>query len=180
MVNSRSPVSGAAALVIAALLLGGPAAASAQVGIGVAGGPSYPTGALGDVVESGYHAGVTLDAGLPLLPIAFRADLMFQNLPGREDLDSFRQVAGTVNGRVGVLPIPLVSPYLIGGLGLYASDFVPDPDIDGGWSTDVGINAGVGVRLNLLVIRPFIEARYHRVLSDPARGFIPITAGIHF
>jgi len=173
--------SGLAALAAALTLLAGiTTTANAQAGFGFAGGPSYPVGELGDVVDSGFHAGVTMDAGLPLLPVGIRADLMFQHLPGRAGSASFRQVAGTVAARVGVLPLPVLSPYLLGGVGLYASSFDPDPEVDGDWGTDAGINFGAGVRLNLLVIRPFVEARYHRVLSNPGRGFVPITVGVHF
>jgi hypothetical protein len=137
-------------------------------------------GRLGDVVNAGWHGGIVADLGLPLLPVSIRGDLMFQNLPDASGGDDFRQLSATVNGRLSPLPIPVVSPCVTAGLGLYGSSFDVDPQASDGWSTSVGINAGVGVRLNLLVVRPFIDARYHRVPADPARAFVPITVGVMF
>jgi hypothetical protein len=155
-------------------------AAQAQVNLGVAGGPVSPVGGLGDVVNAGFHGGVVIDLGIPVLPFGVRADAMYQRLPGTAGGDDFNQLFGTVNGRVGLIPIPLLSAYATAGAGLYSSSFAGDRTTDNGRSVDTGINAGVGARINLVFVRPFIEARYHRVLAEPARAFIPITAGIFF
>lgn len=166
------------AVAVAALVGSGPA--HAQVGIGPAGGPSFPTGSLSDIVDAGFHGGIALDIGVPLLPFGLRADLVFQQLPGTAGSDDFRQISGTLAARIGVVPLPILSPYLMAGAGLYGSSWDPDPAVDGDWTADPGVNVGVGVRVNLLVVRPFVEARYHRVASDPGRGFIPVTVGITF
>jgi hypothetical protein len=164
-----------------ALALGATAPAHAQIGFGVGAGPSTPVGGLADLVDAGFHGSLVADMGLPLLPIGLRADLMFQRLPGRDDRQSFNQVSATVNGRLSVLPLPLVSAYLTAGAGLYRGEApVPANMTATGSTTDAGINAGVGGRINLIVVRPFVEARYHRVLADPARAFIPITVGVFF
>lgn len=166
------------AVALVAIAMAGPA--HAQVGIGPAGGPSFPMGSLSDVVDSGFHGGIALDIGVPLLPFGLRADLLFQQLPGTAGIDDFRQVSGTLAARIGVVPLPIVSAYLIAGAGLYGSSWDPDPAVDGDWSAEPGVNVGVGARINLLIVRPFVEARYHRVASDPGRGFIPVTVGITF
>jgi hypothetical protein len=170
-----------AALLAAGLFLL-PAAVPAQVTLGAAAGPSFPVGRLADRVEPGFHGGLVLQAGLPLLPVGIRADLMLQQLPGTAGGDGFSQFYGTLNGRVGLLPIPLVSLYATAGVGLYSSTYAADraADAETGRRTDTGINGGVGARLNLLVVRPFVEARYHRVPGEPARGFLPVTVGIWF
>jgi hypothetical protein len=159
-----------------------PATADAQLRIGVGGGPTLPTGNLADAVDAGFHAGVVLDLGMPLLPFGVRADLVYQQLPGANGGDSFRQIAAIANGRVGLLPVPLLSAYITGGLGVYASDFSGDVTLPAtnGWSTDIGVNGGAGARVNLLVVRPFVEIRYHHVLTNPGRDFLPITFGIFF
>lgn len=151
----------------------------AQVGLGVAGGPSIPVGSLSDVVNTGLHGGIVLDVGLPLLPFGIRGDLMYHHMPGVADGTSFRQFAATANARFSLLPLPLVSAYITAGPGLYASDFAID-GVDTEWSTNAGVNAGVGARVNLLVVRPFLEARFHRVFGDGPWGFVPITLGIFF
>jgi hypothetical protein len=155
-------------------------AAQAQVNLGVAGGPVSAVGQLGDVVNAGFHGGVVIDLGIPLLPFGVRADAMFQRMPGGYGGADFNQLFGTVNGRVGLLPIPLLSAYATTGAGLYSSSFAGDGATGGGRSVDTGFNAGVGARVNLIYVRPFIEARYHRVLTEPARTFIPISVGVFF
>lgn len=171
-----------AGITAGALIFAAPTA-DAQVNLGVAGGPTIPAGDLSDVVDPGFHGGVVADIGVPLLPFGVRGDLMFQHLPGAGDLDSFQQLSGTVNGRFSLLPVPLVSLYLTGGIGLYGSQYDGDRTDtvgDDSWSADFGLNGGVGARLNLLVLRPFIEARYHSVMADETRAFIPVTIGVYF
>jgi hypothetical protein len=172
----RTIFAAAAALCLA---LSAPAA-HAQIELGIGGGASSPVGQLADVVGPGWHGGVVLDAGVPLLPLRLRADLMFQRLPGVEGGDSFDQFFGTVNGRLGLLPIPLLSAYVTAGAGMYSSSFAQAPGADTGRSIDPGVNIGVGASVNLVVLRPFVEARYHRVLTDPGRGFVPVTFGVYF
>lgn len=171
----------AAGLIAAAVLLAASPGAHAQVGLGVAAGPVFPTGSLGDAVESGFHAGVVADVGIPFVPFGVRGDLTYQRLPGAGDLPSYSHFAVTVNGRLSVVPLPLVAPYVTAGLGLYSSAYHADvAEPAPGRDTEMGLNGGVGARLNLLVVRPFVEARYHRVMADPARAFVPITVGVFF
>lgn len=167
------------AALAAVLALGGAVPAHAQVSFGVAGGPVFPLGRFGDVVETGLHGGVIADIGLPLLPFSVRGDVMFQHLPGTAGGDSYQHVAGTLNAQLDLLPIPLVSTYITAGLGLYGSNYSRETTARD-WAAHTGINAGVGAQVNLLVLRPFIEARYHRVLADGGRSFLPITIGIFF
>jgi hypothetical protein len=154
--------------------------ASAQLRVGVAGGPATPLGDFGDPLERGFHGGVVLDAGVPLFPVGVRADLTYLRLPaGDASGQDYSQVAGTLNARVDLLPIPLLDAYAIGGVGLYASDYADAvPGASGGWATEPGINLGVGASVNLIFIRPFAEVRYHRVMKDPARSFVPLTVGV--
>lgn len=168
-------------LLSSSALIPSAAIVSAQPTFGVGGGPSLPMGSLSDAVDTGFHAIIVIDVGVRLLPLSLRGDAMFQQLPGGEGGETFRQVAGVFNARLSLVPLPLISFYMIGGLGLYGSSYDPTPAADANGSTvNVGFNGGAGARLNLLVIRPLVEARYHRVLADPARGFVPITIGVQF
>jgi hypothetical protein len=157
-----------------------PDAAHAQLRLGVAGGPVTPVGSFGDAVSAGLHGGLVLEVGVPLFPVSLRADLMAQRFPGAGAAANLNEVFATANGRFGLLPIPLVSAYLTAGAGLYSSTYDPDPAISASRTTDLGLNAGVGGSINLIVVRPFVEVRYHHVLADNARGFIPVTVGLYF
>jgi len=176
---TRTAAATAAAVGLALALSWG--SASAQLRLGVAGGPVYPAGELGDVVGRGFAAGAVLDAGFPLFPLGLRGDVAFQYLPATGPHSDLHQLSATLNARFSVLPLPVLSPYLTAGVGVYSSDFhhdltAPEP----GRTTETGFNAGVGVRVNLIVFRPFLEARYHRVMADPVRGFVPVTVGVFF
>lgn len=168
----------AVALAVVAVALA-PGSASAQLDVGLVAGPSYPVGSLGDVVDPGYHVGIAADIGVPLVPLGLRGDVTFQNLPGKGDTDSYRQVAAIASGRIGVSPLPLLGPYFIAGIGLYASSFDENSDSQA-WRSDVGVNAGLGAQIRLLLIEPFIEVRYHRLFSGAGRSFVPIGIGIFF
>ncbi|CAN5706625.1 hypothetical protein BH23GEM9_BH23GEM9_17240 [soil metagenome] len=164
----------------AATIASVPAAAQAQISIGVAGGPVTPAGALSDVVQKGFHGGVVLELGVPVLPLGIRADVMYMRLPGVGDGRNLNDVFGTLNGSLSLLPIPVLSAYASAGVGIYSSSFAVDAPTTTGRTTDYGLNAGVGGSIDLIVIRPFVEVRYHRVLSEPNRDFVPITVGIFF
>jgi len=163
----------AAGLMLASMA---PASASAQlVRFGVGGGPSIPTGSFGDLFQTGRHAQAILALRIPLVPVGVRADVGYHRFtsptPGVADLN---QIAGTVNGLLTVVPLPVVSGYVTGGAGVYHLSA-------GGSSTEVGVNGGVGVRANLWLIEPFAEVRYHHVFADGGTGrMMPITIGVMF
>jgi hypothetical protein len=168
-------------LLMVATLMGAPA--MAQIGFGVGGGPSFPTGSLGDHVDAGFHAGLVADIGLPFVPLGVRGDLIFQRLPGTAGNEAFQQISGVVNGRFNLVPLPLVATYVTAGAGLYSSSWGLDEagrPANVGSNVDIGLNAGLGTRVNFLLVRPFAEIRYHRVLGDPTRAFVPVTLGVYF
>jgi hypothetical protein len=176
----RIPMRHRSHVVALLLLLACAAPGWGQVSLGVAGGPSSPVGGLGDVVNPGLHAGLVVDLGLPLIPIALRGEVMYQRLPGVGANPAFNQVWAAANGRLDLLPLPLLGLYVTGGPGIYSSSFSTVPGGDSTRSNDVGINLGVGADVNLFMVRPFVELRYHRVLTDPARAFVPLTVGVFF
>jgi len=165
-------------MIVAGLVLSSlaPTSASAQlVRFGVGVGPSMPTGSFGDVFQTGVHAQAMLGLRIPLVPVAVRADLGYHRFtspsPGVADLDQF---AGTVNGFLTVVPLPVLSGYVTGGAGVYHLS-------GGGSSTEFGVNGGAGIRANLWLIEPFAEVRYHHVFADGGAGrMLPITIGVMF
>jgi opacity protein-like surface antigen len=166
---------------VAAALAFSAADAQAQIGFSVAGGPTFPMGDIGDVLDMGYHAKVAASFKLPVLPIGLEADGMWNQFDySNADDANLRILSGSLNAVIN-LPTPGITPYIIGGVGMYNSQ----ADIEGEDTesvTDVGVNAGVGVRLGLVGLGGvFAEARLHNVFTDgDSYRFVPVSLGIRF
>jgi hypothetical protein len=161
------------AAVVSLVGTGLPRQAEAQIiRAGVAAGPTIPVGDLADVASIGFHAQGMLGLRIPLLPVSFRGELLFQRLPF-DPGGNFQQFAGIANVLYTLAPTPVVSPYLIGGLGVYNSG-------NGASSTDFGVNGGVGIRVNLLVVDLLGEARFHHAFTDGGSSTLPISFGVMF
>jgi hypothetical protein len=132
-------------------------AANAQFSLGLGGGTGIGTHGAS---SGGGHGNLSLQLKLPILP-GVRADAYAFNVP----TDSARFAAAV--SAVIAAPIPLVTPYLIAGLGQYGL---------GGSNTQTGWNAGLGVSASV-VVGPsvFIEVRRHQhVVRDL------VTVGVRF
>lgn len=167
------------------------APAQGQVAFGLAAGATLPSGSLNDRSDLGYNGLATLQLGVPMFPLQFRADLQYNSFGGKDFGSSFtnavngadtRIINGSINGVLHLLPGP-VKPYVIGGVGYY------DTKLQGTESTrKVGYNYGAGVKFGLTGASLFVEARMHNIKDatfDVAGGrrtakFIPITVGIMF
>lgn len=158
-----------------ALMTGIPAAAAAQISLGVGGGPVVPLGSLGDQADTGFHLQGSLGLQVPLIPVGARADLLWQRFPHEQD--------GNITARGGLLnatfrlPFPIVRPYVIGGIGTVRHS---EPDAAGGdeTSSEFAYGLGAGVQLRLIGFGGFAEARF----LDWGNGnrSIPLTIGITF
>jgi hypothetical protein len=144
--------------------------------LGAGFGPAFPVGNLQNIDNTGYN--VLLFGGLEsgLLPVGARLDGSFVHLPikfggGHDNLWSV-----TANATLRI-PAPLVSPYLIGGVGYYYSDVSPGL---GSSSSKFGLNIGVGTRVRIpLLFSVFGEFRYHYVVNGPQSiQYLPLTIGI--
>lgn len=174
------------ALIIATVALTASAsAASAQIGLSLAGGPTVAMGTIGDVVDMGYHAQLSASLSVPLLPVGVRVDAMFNQFPETGHDADFRVLSGTVNA---VLSMPSIgiTPYLIGGVGAYNSKFIEDEALGHNHGeetsgTNIGANLGAGVRFALPGLAVFGEARLHNLFNEgDATRFAPISVGIRF
>jgi hypothetical protein len=162
-------------------------ASGAQVGLGVAAGPSMSHGDFGKVANSGYHVTGLLTIGIPLAPVGGRVEASFSefNYKGATDVKA-RIVSVTANAEVSAPG--LLGPYLIGGIGMYHSTAECSSCTTSG--TKVGYNGGVGLKIGLAGFSAFVEARYHYIAgpNDPTNGgvsgastqFIPISFGVTF
>jgi opacity protein-like surface antigen len=101
-------------------------------------------------------------------------------IPGFGVLDAIAISSANAN-LVYNLPGTGITPYLIGGAGIYNLK----SDIDGADDPDsqnkFGVNGGIGASFPLSGFNTFIEARYHHVFTENvATQFIPVTFGISF
>ncbi|HEY9478846.1 MAG TPA: outer membrane beta-barrel protein [Gemmatimonadaceae bacterium] len=114
--------------IAAVILAAGSAPLSAQVMVsrpvrfGIAGGATLPVSDLSDVSKTGWHAGALLDIGVPLFPLGFRIDGMWNQL-GEKDTQfgtiKNRIIDGTANAVYSFGGLSTTKLYLIGGVGVY-------------------------------------------------------------
>lgn len=142
--------------------------------IGVGAGPAFPLGSTHDAYNTGYNVLVFGGINLGLIPLAVRVDgslahLSPQGFDGHDNLWS-----GTAN-LVYKLSVPIVQPYVIGGMGYYYTN------VEAGTSgSKFGLNAGVGAQLHIpLLFSVFGEIRYHYVVNGAhAIQYAPLTFGV--
>jgi opacity protein-like surface antigen len=162
--------------------------ASAQsvnpIKFGVAGGLSMPQGDFGDVSAMGYNITGVLGFQAPMVPVGLRFDLGYNGFGEKDDNGVTASIlSGTLNGVFNLGMAPTMSPYLIGGLGMYRSKVEIDGLGEAGEasSTDFGFNGGIGLRFGLSGFSTFAEARYNHIMTDEeSTSYIPITFGIMF
>ena len=169
---------------------------SNPIGVGVVGGTSSPAGGLSDLAKSGWHAGAFIELNLPVVPVGFRLEgawHQFHDKPfaGTTGTTGARIAAITLNATYAVLPLPIVKPYVIGGVGEYSvrtTSPAPLPPSQGVRSdfqttteTKFGINVGAGVRVQIASFAVFVEARWHDInTSGNNAQMIPVSIGLRF
>lgn len=174
---------------------------SSPIGVGVVGGTSSPTGSLSDIAKSGWHAGAFIELKLPVIPVGFRLEGAWHQFHDKP-LDGggttgARVAAVTLNATYDILPVPIIKPYLIGGVGEYSarltsSNQVVLQDQGGGpigqadvvqtsTQTKFGVNAGAGVRLQFGGFAAFVEARWHDIFTSGQNvQMVPVSVGLRF
>ena len=182
------------ALVAAAAVAVFSSTSSAQsaksMSVGIAGGAAIPVGDFADFYTTGYNGTVFLGFRSVGSPIGIRIDGMYNKMSVKDDASITLPGLGVVEAAtissananlVYSLPGTGISPYLIGGGGIYGLkldvDGANDPDME----TKFGVNGGIGASFPLSGFNTFIEARLHHIFSDNgSTQFIPVTFGISF
>lgn len=151
--------------------------------IGASAGIAFPTSDLGNVANTGYD--VTLMAGYKpqFTPIGFRAEAAWNQF-GSKVFNGNVNIPAFTGNVVFDLPMAGLTPYAIGGAGLYRTNI----SVSGGGSStpenDFGFNIGAGLKIPLSTsFETFVEARYNRVTLQNNGGslsFVPITFGVMF
>ena len=163
------------------------APAQAQLGmlkpfqLGIAGGAAQPMSDMSDGASTGFNGTVAMAINLPFIPVGLRVDGAYNQFSGKAAAaDTKLHIMSATGNVVFKLPSVGVSPYLIGGAGLYMPS-VSAPGLSSSTENHFGWNAGAGISLPLAFAKTFIEARYNNVSVDGGSlKFVPVTFGIMF
>lgn len=167
-----------------------PFTASAQVStvkpfqIGIAAGAALPMSDLKDVTDMGFNVTGTIGFHPQMIPLGIRVDVAYNSFAIKDAFNvdgkvNFTSVTGNL---VWSIPSEAVSPYFIGGAGLYHVA-VDIPNVLGDSDNRFGFNIGGGIKMPLSGFDTFLEARYNQVSGSgngPSLKFIPITFGLMF
>jgi hypothetical protein len=148
------------------------------VQIGVFGGVAIPNGDLSDAVDMGFNVGATVGLTPAMIPVGIRLDGAFNRFNFKSDFPATGNTSVTsfTGNFVYKIPAVTVSPYLIGGVGLYRLSAT-----DAESQNKFGWNAGGGISMMLSGFSTFLEARFNSVSVDGNKeNFIPITFGVMF
>jgi opacity protein-like surface antigen len=152
------------------------------VEFGIAAGAALPMSDLSDATNTGFNVTGTVGFHPQMIPLGIRLDVAYNrfgiknNSVGITGDFHFTSVTGNL---VYSIPSETVSPYLIGGAGLYNVG----GNINGGTgsSNKFGWNLGGGIKMPLSGFDTFLEARYNQVQDNGVSWkFIPITFGVMF
>jgi opacity protein-like surface antigen len=159
-----------------------------SLSIGISGGAAIPVGDFGEDYTTGYNGTVSLMFKSIGSPIGLRIDGMYNHMSVKDDRTIGVPGFGVVNAAVissananlvYSLPGTGISPYLIGGAGIYNLKLDVDDGDDPDSDNKFGVNGGIGASFPLSGFNTFIEARFHHVFSEgSATQFIPVTFGI--
>ena len=159
------------------------------VSIGISGGATIPVGDFGNFYTTGYNGTASLMFKSIGSPLGFRIDGMYNRLSVKNDAFVPDGAGGSVNSvsiagananLVYSLPGTGITPYLIGGGGIYSMKTHSD-GFDSNAENKFGVNGGIGASFPLSGFNTFVEARFHHVFTDgSATQFIPVTFGISF
>jgi hypothetical protein len=151
-------------------------AAEAQVQVGIGAGPSFPIGDYADHASTGFNVQGGVRVGIPLFPVAARADALYNQWAGEDGNDN---VLGGALAAELALPGVVFTPYFLAGAGVYRVSIAHGDHRDE--ETKAGFNAGLGARFGLGGLGVFAEARLHATSVDgESVQFIPVTFGVRF
>jgi opacity protein-like surface antigen len=172
-------------------------------------GPSVSGAAqFTNVYGPGLGGGVHMDVNLLAFSFRFSGDYIHYSMDADKFRDAFRPVFGnavsqisldggglgiysvSVNGKMNVLPIPIITPYITGGIGLAwlnRSEITTSingvagtkiPSDTSGSQTMLHLGAGVDFHLGVSL---FVEAKYAWILTQGETStYVPVTVGVTF
>lgn len=166
------------ALAIALAILGvvsSPARAQTPAKLGLAVGATAPVSGYGNDKNVGYHVGLLIDVRVPQSILGFRIDGSFNEMKYTGNSTKEDIWLATANAILRLPTGSTISPFVIGGAGIYNSHRTLF--LGARSSTDPGVNLGAGVRFDLRDATMFVEARYHKVSGEGGIRIVPISLG---
>ena len=166
--------------------------------LAVGGGLSLPTGDMGNIFDAGFNGQGSIIIKAKSWPVAFRADGLYSRFnmkttgvltPGGHPGVVADKGVGHVGAFTGNLVIPFgsggISPYILGGGGIYTTRFhtnvlpAAEHQVKGGFDVGGGFNFHLSP-----IVDGFIEARFHsfdpnsKLFGKTQFAFVPITVGL--
>jgi hypothetical protein len=136
-------------------------------------GLSNPMSDLRDVADVGWHAMAGMQLSVASLPVGLRADGTYHSFGDKAPFLSTNLLSGALS-LVVTLPGVGLSPYILGGLGVYRTSF----DGSSNTQSDSGFHGAFGVDIGSLGFGGFAEVRLVNVSTDPGnRRFVTATLG---
>jgi len=152
------------------------------------GGDALPIDKTSDLVKTGFNVGGAVDLKLPLMPVGFRAEVIYSSFDASglsvngENADA-NEFGGNANV-VGWIPLPtagLIRPYITAGPSYSRLELSPTGGLGSSVANRWGFNAGAGVQFSLGELGARVDARYRRIPTDNnSFTYIPVTFGITF
>jgi hypothetical protein len=148
-----------------------PMAAQRTTHLGIAVGPTFPTGTFADEVNTGGQLTSFVDFPLPVVPAGFRVELAYVRL-GSTHTGQQPFMVPFLLGLSCELPIHgRLRPYIVAGTGAYYFKS-KSPTFD---DNKLGLNGGCGIVWRHL----YLEGRFHYVF-DRGDSYFPIVIGVRF
>jgi opacity protein-like surface antigen len=173
-------------------------------------GPSVAgAGQFTNVYGPGLGGGVHMDINLLAFSFRLSGDYIHYSMDADKFRDAFRPIFGnavsqisldggglgiasvSVNGKMGLLPIPVITPYITGGIGLgwlnrseittsingVAGAKIPSETS----SSRTMFHLGAGVDFHFGGVAVFVEAKYAWILTEGETStYVPVTIGLTF
>jgi opacity protein-like surface antigen len=148
--------------------------------IGAAGGIAFPTSDLSNSTNTGYDIAVMVGYKPQFTPIGIRAEAAYNQF-GSKQFNGNVNIPSFTGNLVFGMPTGMLSPYIIGGAGLYRTN-VDVTGLGSAGENHFGFNIGGGLKIPLSTsFETFVEARYNRVtVNNGTLSFIPVTVGVMF
>ena len=166
------------------------------------------TTALEDVYGAGFGGGVHLDVQFAMLSLRISGDYLKFSPDNEKYQQSLENLIGTaagqftiegggitmwsgnLNAKMAILPLPVIKPYLTGGVGFASINAEEAKVMQNGvatkaypgfssetktmWNVGAGVDFSIGVTL-------FLEVKYVWIMTEPETStLVPVTIGITF
>jgi opacity protein-like surface antigen len=174
------------AMIVAGAVAFSASAAQAQMPIhfGIGGGATVPIGDFKDAVNTGFNVQGSLGFGVPMVPLGLRLDVTYDRFGVKNAGGNLGVLGGQLNALYTLMPTPMVSPYITGGVGVYNAKYSSSDGFPADFNTSqtkFGWNAGAGLSFHLAGFSTFVEARYRSIMTEgQSSNMIPITVGVMF